>query len=188
MPYANYYPCKIEDCNKQVRGKGMCATHYKRFRIHGDAMKVLPRGNFSKQPVCIMDDCNTKHAALGFCQAHYRAFQTFCDKSRAPERRANLGTSAQRGYVTEYVPDHPFATKQGMVLQHRLVMEQMIGRYLERRENVHHKNGNRKDNRPENLELWNITQPAGQRPEDKVAYALEILELYAPEKLAKELS
>lgn len=45
---------------------------------------------------------------------------------------------------------------------------------------VHHKNGNRSDNRPENLELWSKSQPPGQQVEDKVRWAREILERYEP--------
>lgn len=60
-------------------------------------------------------------------------------------------------------------------------MEQHIGRPLEDHEEVHHRNGNRADNNLSNLEIWNTRQPKGQRPEDKVEYALDILRLYRPE-------
>lgn len=62
--------------------------------------------------------------------------------------------------------------------EHRVVMEQMLGRPLTRQENVHHVNGDKQDNRPANLELWSTSQPKGQRIEDKVAWAREILNLY----------
>jgi len=59
------------------------------------------------------------------------------------------------GYVLVYSPDHPCAGRDKAILEHRLIMEQFIGRYLEPWECVHHKNGVKDDNRIENLELMN---------------------------------
>lgn len=58
------------------------------------------------------------------------------------------------GYIYEYAPKHPAAASaKGYVLQHRLVMESKLGRYLRPDELVHHVNEVKDDNRPENLEL-----------------------------------
>ena len=55
------------------------------------------------------------------------------------------------GYTLILSPDHPNRDSKGYVLEHRLVMENVLGRYLNKSEVVHHINGIKIDNRPENL-------------------------------------
>lgn len=57
------------------------------------------------------------------------------------------------GYIEIYSPNHPMKNKRNAVLEHRLVMEQKIGRFLNKNEVVHHINSNKSDNRINNLVL-----------------------------------
>jgi HNH endonuclease len=69
------------------------------------------------------------------------------------------------------------------VLRHRQVMETHLGRKLATHETVHHKDGNRANNKLSNLELWSSRHGRGQRVEDKVEFCLSFLREY-PDFLA----
>lgn len=58
-----------------------------------------------------------------------------------------------QGYISIYSPEHPYANSNGRVMEHRLVMEKCLGRYLTKKECAHHINGIKDDNRIENLQL-----------------------------------
>ena len=180
-----------------------CRSHYRRWKRHGDplagqtrtkdvtsevapltvfsALTVMSRSFFDpsdgKRKVFVR--CYCKKVVLARTDGLRHGFNKSCGcKPFASRRYVN-----KSGYIDLWEPDHPNATKQGKVLEHVKVMSGIIGRPLLPGENVHHKNGVRDDNRPENLELWSTSQPKGQRVEDKVAWAKELLSLYEPEAL-----
>lgn len=99
------------------------------------------------------------------------------------------GVNKAGGYLKELRKGHPYADRGGYVMQHRLVMEQVLGRTLDPKERVHHKNGVRDDNRPENLELWTVNHkdPAGVRAIDHARHAISKLSDADRARLTREL-
>jgi hypothetical protein len=73
------------------------------------------------------------------------------------------------------------STQKRVIPYHHKVMQEYLGRSIRPDESVHHRNGNRDDNRIENLELWTGHQPRGQRVIDQVQWAEEILLRYRQE-------
>jgi hypothetical protein len=102
-----------------------------------------------------------------------RSLDQACSKTCSMMRQYDSGhrTRTDRkilnGYVMIRVPESERPGRYPFVQEHRLVMEKMLGRRLLPAEEVHHKNGRKDDNRPENLELWRQShQPKGVRADD----------------------
>ena len=187
-PPVNDRKCEVEGCDRVSRGNGMCNMHYMRVKRHGSPHIYNPRyrTNFGPEPICRAEGCNKKGiAAKGLCQGHYIRLKKYGEEGvGGPLGRQNIGNQQRRvdGYMMVKAPDNPLAGKRsGQVLVHRVVMSEKLGRPLRKNEFVHHINGKKDDNSPENLELWVKGHPGGQRPEELVAWAYEIIALYGEE-------
>lgn len=114
-----------------------------------------------------------KRRERSFCSRGHRDAWLVANAMISGRKPYPLGATkhTKQGYVME-------KTEQGWVMQHRVVMESVIGRKLAREENVHHVNGIKDDNRVENLELWTSMQPSGQRVADLLSFAREVLDRY----------
>ncbi len=175
--------CAVATCELPADGRGLCHGHYKRWRRNGDVEEDVPLGRRRQPDRCTAEGCDRAPHAKTYCATHYKR------AVKQGDVRADLAICIvtgegwlSHGYWYVPVPEHLRHLTNGdaEIGEHRLVMAEHLGRALVPGEVVHHVNGNRTDNRIENLELWSTTQPKGQRVEDKVDYALEILRRYAP--------
>jgi hypothetical protein len=102
-------------------------------------------------------------------------------KANEARRRDGDRIMNPHGYIEVFAFDHPSVSNRThatrRVMEHRLVMEKMLGRYLFPYEEVHHKNKIRHDNREDNLELWVGSHPAGVRVSDVYNQDVERLAL-----------
>ena len=134
-----------------------------------------------KQKECSVGGCRRKIHAKGLCNMHYQRLRNNNKVGEAGPKKG-VGSITRNGYRTFHNPDHPNSSKHNIIFEHRMVMSEMLGRPLRKNESVHHKNGIRDDNRPENLELWtNSSHPIGQRVKDMISFCHEYLTTYGDE-------
>lgn len=103
---------------------------------------------------CVIEDCSNPSRQRGWCRKHYTRWKRHGDPLICL-LTFGKGTLTDRGY-------HRIQMDKKPILEHRYVMQQIVGRQLKRDEHVHHIDGNRLNNKPENLIL---TTPQNHRKE-----------------------
>ena len=164
--------------------KAINAKHFAKTRSCGCFARSKPART------CSVDGCEDKHYMHGFCRGHARRSMREAvpgDKGARPNY--GDGHISPHGYRVIRAPGHPNCTignkrngkRPNYGFEHRIVMANHLGRPLSSDENVHHKNGDKLDNRIENLELWSSSQPSGQRVSDLLSWAHKIIARYQAE-------
>jgi hypothetical protein len=178
--------CSVDGCDRQAKSRGWCHGHYQRWRRTGEVETEVPIGRRRHHPLCTVPDCDRDTYAKALCNTHYRRLLHTGDARPDEPIRIVTGEGwMSHGYW--YVPvaaeERWLVDGETQIGEHRLEMARSLGRPLIDDEVVHHLNGDRTDNRLVNLELWSTAHPKGQRIEDKVRFAVQVLERYAAELL-----
>lgn len=171
-------PCAVDSCERMAVTRGWCHGHYIRWNRGGDVRADVPLVR-EVVDVCSIEGCGRGATSGQLCRSHYNRLRQYGDPSAGGPIRLNTGGGCvSHGYWFRPVrADEATLVPPGRnrEFEHRLVMAAHLGRPLTADETVHHKNGDRLDNRLENLELWTTSQPKGQRVEDKLAWARDLL-------------
>ena len=172
--------CAVPGCGRKAVTRGWCHGHYLRWSRQGDVKADVPLAR-PQRDSCKHPGCERGARSAGYCRSHYERKRLHDDpEGGGPARTVSGNGHLSHGYWKVAVPPEERHLVNGAraVGEHRLVMARHLGRALQPDEVVHHVNGDRLDNRLENLELWSTAQPKGQRVADKLAWAWALIHRY----------
>jgi hypothetical protein len=191
--------CVVHGCGRRPKARALCIMHYNQFVDGKDLGVELAGDSFVKTvypptACCILPGCANRPVNRWMCSKHTQQREAGIISEQGEPLRPlmpNKGPKRKDGSIIDgagyalVMPPSGYQgkTRQGRVLEHRLVMEQKLGRLLERWEIVHHKNGVKPDNRPENLELMTQREhpPAHEYTLEQAELALNALQQNDPE-------
>lgn len=142
--------CKVVNCdNISCYKTGLCNKHQWRFKKYGTT--ELPQKENSKDKICCVSGCNFHVHSNDFCKLHYTRNKRHGNPEIIKINTRGTGFLTPSGYVE-------IGINGKKCLQHIYVAEQIFGGKLPNGYVVHHKNGIRSDNRPENLQICTSTK------------------------------
>jgi hypothetical protein len=159
--------CIVLGCGNRPKGRDLCSTHYQQWESGVDIGVQVPDRSVTKSVVnntgvmCLV--CDQRAVNRGMCSKHAQQREAGIIDSNGAQLR-ELEPRGRRpfdyriedaGYILIRAPEgHPHSRIDGSILEHCLVMEDHLGRYLEEWEIVHHRDGDRSNNVLSNLEIY----------------------------------